>query len=64
MSIGAIGGLTAAATAINALATPEPTQAQRAPQDDADSYNGVPAAAHAFASADADVGSGRVDVKA
>ena len=67
MSIGAIGGLTAAATAIDALAKPQAPQAQPAPQHDADTFNGVPASAQDARAGSADAGhveGGRVDVTA
>jgi hypothetical protein len=64
MSIGAIGGLTAAATAINALARPDSAQAQPALERDGGTPGGIQTLAQVSLSEGADTGSGRVDVKA
>ncbi len=67
MSIGAIGGLTAAATAINALGRPESAEVRGAPEHDADSDDGgakAASSASAVASVAAKVEAGHVDVKA
>ncbi|HLL92904.1 MAG TPA: hypothetical protein VK252_08190 [Solirubrobacteraceae bacterium] len=67
MSIGAIGGLTAAATAINALGRPESAEVRGAPEHDADSDNGGAKAvsgATAVASLAVKSTDGHIDVKA
>lgn len=67
MSIGAVGGLAAAASAINALARPENAEVRGAPDHDADSDNGGAKAVGspvAFASVAAKSTDGHIDVKA
>jgi hypothetical protein len=68
MSIGAVGGLTAAATAISALGKPETAEASGAakPSTHAHHHKGAKGASHAPAvsSADAKLSAGRIDVQA
>jgi hypothetical protein len=67
MSIGAVGGLTAAASAINALARPETAEGSGASKHSGHAHHtGVKAASHAPAvtSADTEISTGRIDVKA
>jgi hypothetical protein len=67
MSIGAVGGLTAAASAISALARPENAEVRGAPDHDADSDNGsanVVSHVSAVSSADAHLSTVHIDVKA
>jgi hypothetical protein len=67
MSIGAVGGLTAAASAINALARPENAEGRGAPKGSADAdHTGAKAASHATAvsSVDTELSTGHIDVKA
>jgi hypothetical protein len=67
MSIGAVGGLTAAATAINALGKPDAAEGSGAPKHSAHAHHGgSKGSSHATAvsSADPELSTGRIDVKA
>ncbi|HLM87225.1 MAG TPA: hypothetical protein VK272_13665 [Solirubrobacteraceae bacterium] len=68
MSISPVGGLAAAATAVNALAKPESTEAHGAADHDGDADNalvkGAPAANAAATPKPSTGAAGRVDVSA